>query len=218
MDRRKALKNMGWAMGYTVATPTVLSLLNSCKEESAVSWTPRFFSPGEGNVLIQIIDVLLPRTDSPSASEVNVHIFIDRYMDEVMAVESQGFIRMLMGKFAGSALRESGKENLEDLDGNDIEPILAKALQVLEPDKEKANAEALGAYMQAAAKGESAELPDEVANANFSKTLRDFSIWAYKNTEFVGEKVLPYASVPGVNIPCGDLDELTGGKVWSPEF
>lgn len=216
MDRRKALKNMGWAMGYTVATPTVLSLLNSCKQESAVSWTPRFFSPGEGNVLIQIVDLLLPKTDSPSASEVNVHIFIDRYLDEVMPVEQQGFTRMLMGKFAGSALKGSGKENLEDLDANDIEPILAKALQVLDPEKDKANAEALGSYMQAAATGEAAELDDDVANSNFAKTLREFSIWAYKNTEYVGEKVLPYASVPGENIPCGDLNELTGGKVWSP--
>ncbi|MDX1315769.1 MAG: gluconate 2-dehydrogenase subunit 3 family protein [Eudoraea sp.] len=218
MDRRKALKNMGMAMGFTVATPTVLSLLNSCKGESAINWTPQFFSSGEGHVLIQTIDVLLPKTDSPSASEVNVHIFIDRYMDQVMPVERQGFIRMLMGKFAGSALRASGKESLEELDGDDIEPILASALQVLDPEKEKAHGEAMATYMQATAKGETAELPDEVANTNLAKTLRDFSIWAYKNTEFVGEKVLPYAPVPGVNIACGDLEELTGGKVWSPEM
>ena len=218
MDRRKALKNMGLAMGYTVATPTVISLLKSCKTESAASWTPRFFSPGEGNVLIQIVDLLLPKTDTPSASEVNVHIFIDRYIDEVMPLEQQGFTGMLMEKFAGSALKASGKEDLEDLDSSDIEPILAKALQVLDPEKEKANQEALGAYMQAAGKEETAALSEEVANANFAKTLREFSIWAYKNTEYVGEKVLPYASVPGENIPCGDLNELTGGKVWSPEF
>ncbi len=218
MDRRKALKNMGLAMGYTVATPTVISLLNSCKAESAASWTPRFFSPGEGKVLTHIVDILLPKTDTPSASEVNVHIFIDRYLDEVMPVEQQGFTRMLMGKFSGSVLKATGKENLEDLEGSDIEPVLAKALEVLDPEKEKVHREAMGAYMQAAAKGEAADLPDEVANANLSKTLRSFSIMAYKNTEYVGEKVLPYAPVPGVNIPCGDLDELTGGKVWSPEY
>jgi len=217
MNRRKALKNMGLAMGYTVATPTVISLLNSCKGESAASWTPRFFSPGEGNVLTHVVDILLPKTDTPSASEVNVHIFIDRYLDEVTPLEDQAFIRMMMGKFAGTVLRASGKENLEDLDSEDIEPVLATALKVLDPEKEKANREALGAYIEAVEKGESAELAEEVANVNFATTLRGFAIWAYKNTEYVGEEVLPYASVPGEYIACADVNELTGGEVWSPQ-
>jgi len=218
MDRRKALKNMGLAMGYTIATPTVISLLKSCKRESAANWTPRFFSSGEGNVLTRVVDILLPKTDTPSASEVNVHIFIDRYLDEVTPLEDQGFIRMLMGKFGGTALRTSGKENLEDLDSEDIEPVLVSALKMPDPKKEEAQKEALGAYMEAMAKGETAELAEEVANANFAATLRGFAIWAYKNTEYVGEEVLPYASVPGEYIACADVNELTGGKVWSPQL
>lgn len=218
MDRRKALKNMGLAMGYTVATPAVMSLLNSCKEASAASWTPRFFSPAEGKVLIHIVDILLPKTDTPSASEVNVHIFIDRYLDEVMALEQQSFIRMLMEQFTALAQQESGKDNLEDLESDDIEPVIASALQPRDPASEKAHEDALGAYMEAMAKGEKAELDKQVASVHLAKSLRGFSIWAYKNTEYIGERVLPYAPVPGENIPCGDLEELTGGKVWSPEM
>lgn len=216
MDRRKALKNMGLAFGYTVATPTVIGLLNSCKGEEAINWTPRFFSPGEGQVLTKLVDILLPKTDTPSASEVNVHIFIDRYLDEVIPTEQQEFIRMLMGKFTGSALKASGKESLDDLTSEDLEPVLATALQVPVPETAKANQEALGAFMEASTRGESGELADEIANANFATTLRDFAIWSYKNTEYVGEEVLAYASVPGANIACEDVNELTGGRVWSP--
>ncbi|MBT8206137.1 MAG: gluconate 2-dehydrogenase subunit 3 family protein [Eudoraea sp.] len=216
MDRRKALKNMGLAFGYTVATPTVIGLLKSCKSEAAINWTPRFFSPGEGKVLMKLVDILLPKTDTPSASEVNVHIFIDRYLDEVIPTDQQGFIRMLMGKFTGSALSASGKETLDELILEDLEPILATALKVQDPETAKANQEALGAYMEALGKGETPELADEIANANFATTLRDFAIWSYKNTEYVGEEVLAYASVPGENIGCEDVDKLTGGRVWSP--
>ncbi len=216
MDRRKALKNMGLALGYTVATPTVVGLLKSCKAEDAISWTPRFFSPGEGKVLTELVDILLPKTDTPSASEVNVHIFIDRYLDEVLPAEQQGFIRMLMGKFAGSTLKASGKDSLDDLTSDDIEPILATALKGWNPKTSRANQEVIGAYMEALAQGESAELADEIANANFASTLRDFAIWSYKNTEYVGEEVLAYASVPGVYIACEDVDKLTGGRAWSP--
>ena len=217
MDRRKALKNMGMAFGYAVATPTVIGMLKSCKDEKIINWTPRFFSPGEGRVLTNLVDILLPKTNTPSASEVNVHIFIDRYLEEVVPIEQQGFIRMLMDKFAGSALRASEKESLDDLTAEDLEPILASALQVPDPETAKTNQEALGAYMEAMAKGESAELADDIANANFATTLREFTIWSYKNTEYIGEEVLPYASVPGEYIACEDVDKLTGGRVWSPQ-
>ena len=216
MDRRKALKNMGLAFGYTVATPTVIGLLKSCKGEEAINWTPRFFSPGEGKVLTKLVDILLPKTDTPSASEVNVHIFIDRYLDEVISTEQQGFIRMLMGKFTGSALKASGKESLDELTSDDLEPVLATALQEWDPKAEKANQETLGAFMEASTKGESVDSTDEIANANFASSLRDFAIWSYKNTEYVGEEVLAYASVPGAYIGCEDVDKLTGGRVWSP--
>ena len=218
MERRKALKNMGLAMGFTMATPAVISLLNSCKGEVAASWTPRFLSPEEGKVLTHLVDILLPKTDTPSASEVNVHIFIDRYMDEVMSEQQQEFVRILMGKFTESALQASGKELATELTAEDLEPILATALQVPEPEKAKANSEAMRAYMEARAKGEEAELDAAVANANLAPTLRDFTIMAYKNTEYIGEEVLPYSPVPGENIPCADIDELTGGRVWSPQF
>lgn len=217
MERRKALKNMGLAMGFTIATPTVISLLNSCKGEVAANWTPRFLSPEEGRVLTHLVDILLPKTDTPSASEVNVHIFIDRYMDEVIPLEQQEFMHMLTGTFTESVLQATGKELVDDLSREEIEPIFVDALQVPDPETAQANAVALGVYMEAKSKGEEAELDATVANANFATTLRDFTIWAYKNTEYVGEKVLPYAPVPGENIACEDVDKLTGGKVWSPQ-
>ena len=80
MDRRKALKNMGLAMGYTVATPAVMSLLKSCKTENAETWTPQFFTPEEGSAIKKLVDVLLPKTDTPSASELGLHKFLDIYL------------------------------------------------------------------------------------------------------------------------------------------
>jgi len=34
MERRSALKNMGMVFGYAVATPTLLGLVQSCKERA----------------------------------------------------------------------------------------------------------------------------------------------------------------------------------------
>lgn len=48
MDRRVAIKNMGLALGYTVATPTLVSLVQGCKNVETVDWTPDFFYKGTG--------------------------------------------------------------------------------------------------------------------------------------------------------------------------
>ena len=215
MKRRSALKNMGMAMGLTVATPTVLSLLQSCQQETGPDWTPVFFSPEEGAVLIQVVDLILPKTDIPSASEVGVHSFLDLYMAEVSAPEEQALIKSGLAAFINQALSDSGKESAGDLTSEDLEPVLAAALVKREPDDEAAIYEALGAYMEAQAKGEDATLDDAVGTYLIANNLREASIWAFKNSEYIGEEVLAYLPVPGEYIGCGDLNELTGGKAWS---
>ena len=90
---------MGLALGYTVATPTLISIVQSCKQETVFEWTPDFFAKDEGAVLTKLVDIILPKTDTPSASENQVHLFIDRFAVEVMDEKQQNFIKMSMGRF-----------------------------------------------------------------------------------------------------------------------
>jgi len=214
MDRRVALKNMGLALGYTVATPTLISIVQSCKSKKVLEWTPDFFSIDEGSIVTHLVDIILPKTDTPSATEVQVNLFIDRFAAQVMEKEQKDFVIMTMGKFIDRALQDSGKETAGDLTPEDLEPILGSTLKISK-EQEKENQEAIGGFMEAMAKGETAELRDEVAHYAFASNLRGMTIWGYKTSEYVGEEVLAYLPVPGEYIGCGDLNELTGGKAWS---
>ncbi|MCJ7468606.1 MAG: gluconate 2-dehydrogenase subunit 3 family protein [Maribacter sp.] len=214
MDRRNALRNMGLSLGYVVATPTLISLVQSCKNEPIISWTPDFFSLEQGQVLTQLVDIILPKSDSPSASEVNTHIFIDRFANEVMEKKQQDFIKMSMGKFIDKALKDSGKKSAEDLTPEDLEPVLAEALKVSKEDQTK-NFELINSYTEAMDGGNPQELDEGVARFGFANSLRGLTILGYKTSEYVGENVLDYLPVPGEYIACGDLQELTGGKAWS---
>ncbi|QBA65517.1 gluconate 2-dehydrogenase subunit 3 family protein [Muriicola soli] len=214
MDRRIALKNMGLALGYSIATPTLLSLVQGCNDVKAVDWTPDFFTKEEGNVIIKLVDIILPKTDTPSASEVNVHVFIDRFTNEIMEEVQQDMTKLSLNKFIQNALSETGKEKAEELTAEDLEPIFAKTLQISEEEIIE-NEELMIKNTSAAAKGENEAVPDEVMRYSFSKNLRDMTIWGYKTSEYVGENVLVYLPVPGEYIGCGDLNELTGGKDWS---
>lgn len=214
MDRRKALKNMGLAMGYTVATPTLISLIQSCKSENVLEWTPEFFTKDEGSVLGHLVDIILPKTDTPSATEVQVNIFIDKFANEVMEKEQQDFAKMSMGHFMEKAVKDSGKEKAANLTPEDLEPVLTAVLKISKEEQVK-NSEAIQQYQEAIAEGKEVLLDDGVACFAFANNLRGMTILGYKSSEYVGEKVLAYLPVPGEYIPCGDLEELTQGKAWS---
>lgn len=214
MDRRIALKNMGMALGYTVATPTLFSIVQSCKTEKVVEWIPDFFTKDEGVVLTTLVDIILPKTDTPSASEMQVDLFIDRFTKQAMEKEKQDFVKMSMGKFLENALKESGKENVGKLETGDLEKVLASTLKISK-EQMKINDEALEKYMEGMATGSVGEVGDDLARYAFASNLRGMTIWGYKTSEFVGEEVMAYLPIPGEYIACGDQQELTGGKAWS---
>ena len=214
MDRRRVLKNMGLSLGYMVATPTLLGLVQSCKNEPAITWTPEFLTEEEGSVLTKLVDLILPKTDTPPASEVQVDIFIDKFANDVMEKEKQDMFKMSMGKFMDKALADSGKEKAADLTSEDLEPVLSSSLKYSKNDQTKM-LESITSYSEALAEGKTSTLDDETTRFAFANNLRGLAIWGYKASEYVGEEVLAYLPVPGEYIACADVQELTGGKDWS---
>ncbi|MER3375985.1 MAG: gluconate 2-dehydrogenase subunit 3 family protein [Allomuricauda sp.] len=216
MERRSALKNMGLAFGYAVATPTLLGILQSCKDKAPYAeWVPSFLSKDQGYALAQTVDIILPKTDTPSATEMNVHVFIDAYLDEVLPEDQLNFVKLKMDRFYDKVLSDSGKQSLADVEATDIEPVLKTYLAKRTPEQEEIHMEAIDSYMDAIISGGQADIDDDIARFSFANDLRDLSIWAYKSSEFIGEEVLAYAPVPGEYIACGDLTTLTNGKAWS---
>lgn len=216
MERRSALKNMGLAFGYAVATPTLLGLLQSCKDKPAYAeWVPSFLDKEKGYVLAQTLDVILPKTDTPSATEMNVHVFIDAYLDEVMPLAQRDFVLMKMNTFYDKVLADSGKEALMDIEAVDIEPVLQTYLRKRSDEEEASHNKAIRSYMEAIMQGGQATLDDDISNFSFANDLRDLGTWAYKSSEYVGEEVLAYLPIPAEYLPCEDVNTLTGGKAWS---
>ncbi|WP_419213384.1 gluconate 2-dehydrogenase subunit 3 family protein [Maribacter sp. X9] len=214
MDRRRVLKNMGLSLGYMVATPTLLGIVQSCKNEPAVTWTPEFITKDQGHVITTLVDIILPKTDTPAASELQVDIFIDRFAKDVMEKKDQDFLKMSMDKFVNKALADSGKEKGADLTAEDLEPVLSSSLKYSKDDQTEMF-EAITSYSEALEKGENPTLDEETTRFAFANNLRGLVIWGYKASEYIGEEVLAYLPVPGEYIACGDLQELTGGKDWS---
>ena len=197
MKRREALKNIGLTTGFFIATPSVISLLQSCTAE-ANNWTPVFLTVEEGVVLTKLVDIILPKTDIPSATEVNVPQFIDKYVNEVMEDEQQAQVKTAFGNIL-SALKANPEDDINTLKEDDYKALLDDHMLLKgETDSEReAN-------------------PDskDMTKSEFLNQLKWSAIHAYRISEEVGEHVLAYDPIPGAYY-CGDLQELTGGKAWS---
>src|SRR5690606_1332868 len=128
MDRRRALRNIGLTTGFVVASPAFMSLLQSCTTEKA-SWIPEFFTPEEGTVLTNIVDIIIPKTDTPSASEVNVPQFIDKYIVEVEFEEDQKRYKRRMQGLVNQ-LKAKYSEDVADITPEQYEEIVAENLKV----------------------------------------------------------------------------------------
>jgi len=197
MKRREALKNLGLATGFVVASPSIISLLQSCTSE-ANTWTPVFLSVDEGVVLTNLVDIILPKTDIPSATEVNVPQFIDKYINEVLDDESQAQVKAAFGNII-SVLKPNAEDKISKVTQEDYKALLDNHMLIKdEVDSEReAN-------------------PDskDMTKSEFLNNLKWMTINAYKTTQEIGENVLAYDPIPGAYY-CGDLQELTGGKAWS---
>lgn len=197
MKRREALKNLGLATGFFVATPSIISLLQSCTSEVS-TWTPEFLTIDEGVVLTNLVDIILPKTDIPSATEVNVPQFIDKYIKEVLDDESQAQVKTAFGTII-SILKPDAKTKIEKVTQDEYKALLDNYM-LLEDEIDQEREANLEAKI--------------MTKSEFLNNLKWMTINAYKTSQEIGENVLVYDPVPGAYL-CGDLQELTGGKSWS---
>ncbi len=210
MNRRQALKNIGLSAGYIAATPTILSVLQSCTAEIKLNWIPELLSEDEAKVLDQLVDLIIPETDVPGAKSLNVTMFVEKYMNEVAKEEEAQMFK----KTAGIVLSEmdvSEEKPVKKIEVEEYDALLAKYLK-----SSKEQQEAYEEEMEQMKNSEDFENISKDAKIFLYLTaVRDLSIWGFKTSEEIGENVLAYLPVPGEQIGCDSLEKLTGGKAWS---
>ncbi|MFT5257550.1 MAG: hypothetical protein ACI9KF_001181, partial [Arenicella sp.] len=194
MKRRDALKNLGLAAGFAITAPSIFSLLQSCT--SAPTWMPTYFTNDEKEVVINLVDIILPKTEgTPSATEVNVPQFIDKYITEVLNLEDQEAIRVSFTDII-TTLKITIETDIRDITTAQYTALLDTHLLVKgEIDEDRlANLEAV-----------------QPTKNEFLNQLKYLTITAYVTSEEIGENVLMYDPVPTAYY-CGDLQEISGGK------
>lgn len=196
MNRRKALQQAGLVTGGVLTAPGLFSLLQSCQSENATSWKPLFFTREEALLISRLVDILLPRTATPGALDVNVDRFMDLVFAKTLSAPEQDQLRKELAVFNTSCKADFG-DSFVNLSLEDQQKVLTLAEQ---------NAPTFNGSVWGTAVGKQKDV-------GFYRRTKAMAIWAYFSSEKIGKEVLAYDPIPGAYNGCLPLSEI--GKRWT---
>jgi len=203
MDRRRALKNLGTGIGAFTFSTSMINLLQSCQNQTSLNLLT--FSNKQFSFVSKLMDLIIPGTDLPGATDLKLNIFIDSYISEVWYSQNKDiFIKGL-----DKCLLE-----VENYDDKNLIAVLDKYLKIDKKISDKYD-DMISDYEDKIKLGQNPSFDQNIFQYVFIKKLRDLSVMSFKINEYIAENVLAYTPIPGDYKGCVDLEETTGGKAWS---
>jgi hypothetical protein len=181
MKRREALKKTVLALGYTISVPSLISIFESCNSNSSQKWQPQFFSPDQANVIGELAETILPKTQTPGAKDLKIDQFIDRIIKQVLSQEDQQLFLKGMDAFDVEAKEVNGKSFI-DSSPEQRKKLLTKLEQ--ETGRVPASIWGFG-------------LKKDAGPVSFYRKVKELTLLGYFTSKEIGKQVLVYDPVPG---------------------
>lgn len=188
MDRREAIRRTAWMMGGIVSAPAIMGVLNGCTAKPTLNWEPAFLTKDQSILVTQVADIIIPKTDTASASEVGVPEFIDTLLKNCYDKEGQDKFVAALTTFDEGAKSAHGDAFID-----------------LSPEDQTAY---VTAKHEEALKAEGSDRP-------FVMTMKELTMLGYFTSEIGATQVLQYEAVPGAYHGCIPLSEAGNGKTWA---
>lgn len=189
ITRKEAIKRSSYLLGGVIFAPSILGLLNGCSPKHSTDWQPEFFSASEAKLVTTLADVIMPKDDYPSASEVGVPSFIESMVSTVYNEEQRNlFLKGLndFGSLAQGTLQIDFTESLDE----DRFRFTYEQNQIAIQSRNESNQE-----------------------PSFFLMFKELTILGYFTSELGATQVLRYEPTPGYYNGCMPFDEI--GKTWA---
>ncbi len=198
MNRRAVLKTMPFILGSTMATPALLQFLVSCKDTEENDTV--FLNKTNLFIVTQIADVILPKTQTIGALDVNVPQFIDRTLKAVLTTDEQHIFhkgqKMFKTKFETvfkTDILKGTKANFLMFISAYLKVSESKQKQILavlnQPESQVENKEMYYIY-------------------KYLTSIRYYTLYGYYTSERVDVDILNYNPVPGMYEACMPVTEV----------
>ncbi len=190
MNRREVLRYTAWITGSAVSASLASAILSGCSEQPAEQHQAKgtgissssnllhFFTPEQFTLVGLLADTILPRTNSPSATDVKVHITLDSMLGQVFDSTYQATFKSDWLAFE-KYLHQQQFLQLEP-------PAQMELLRLLELTQDENAASAKKALVE----------------------FKQQVIAYYLTTEEIAKNFLNYLPIPGFFKPCISVDEV----------
>jgi hypothetical protein len=182
MNRRKAMQTI--VTGLALLNPLVFTFAQRREDTEPTTYSVRFFSTHEIQLIAQMGDIILPTTDTPSAKDLLVHQFIDLYMADCASEKEQKRLK------AGLVYTNQKAHTL--FSTAFMTCSKAQQQQVLEQIEQ--------------------DHDNKLDQADFFQSFKQLTITGYFTSEEGATKAVNYDPLPGVYNSCIKTDANT--KAW----
>jgi hypothetical protein len=92
INRREVIQSLGLISGH-ILFPSVLTGFLACTAEERRDYGTEFFTDDEFEAIIEIVDIIIPKTSTMSASEVHAQVFLDEVFAKCLTQPQQELIK-----------------------------------------------------------------------------------------------------------------------------
>ncbi|MCF8274442.1 MAG: gluconate 2-dehydrogenase subunit 3 family protein [Flavobacteriaceae bacterium] len=153
MDRRQVIKNLALSFGYTIAAPTVISLLNACSN-TKTTHVFNILNANQKFCISNLVDIIIPKSNIPGALDINIVEFIDIMVSETFTNKEQDIFfkgsiefEKLFEKTFEKTISEGSQKELEQIlnsyflisekEKNDVFNLLKKDIEKITIQKKQ---------------------------------------------------------------------------------
>ena len=190
MNRREWLKCMS-ALALSAAGAPLLAVFDAHAAAQKPAIGPRFFSPPQADVVAAVVDIIIPRTDTPGALDAGVPRFIEQMFRDVYSKAEQA---RYLGALA--AFERAGGTPFLQLDAAQRKALVTRL-----------HGEALV----------SGRRIDHNSAAAFVLMSKKLAMLGYFMSEPGCTQVLQYVAVPGGYQADVPLSKAGNGRAWAVE-
>jgi hypothetical protein len=183
ITRRNTLKVISLFAGYTLTAGSTLAFMSGCKTDTSDQWRSKSLTSDQIELLKQVTERILPRTDTPGANDALVERYIDESISEIWREEDKIIFINKLTKF-DEISRSKYKKKFLDLkvdNKDDVIRILA------EEWKERNNSE-----------------------KHIFKEIRDLTLAGFASSEVGAKEFFIFDPIPGPYEGCIPYSDVNG--------
>jgi gluconate 2-dehydrogenase gamma chain len=198
LTRREALKRVAWLMGGTLCASAILAIQKGYSATTPAGRKPSILTRPQMTIVSAVAEIMIPRTDTPGATDVGVPGFIDLMLEEVYTQKNREHYLTGLADFDAAAHTEQGKEFL-----------------ALEPPQQVALVRRF--HDAAVIEEQRPARPREDVQRPFILMTKELTLLGFFTSQAGATQVLQYIAVPGSYHACIPVEQAGNGKTWAVE-